>query len=369
MIRLIGSIFLFVFLFSSPHLLAQYADSIRLNDIRILASHNSYKRKPDERVIRFLQKFKKRLGNELDPQRMNYGHVSLSEQFSNYAIRGIELDIYNDPHGGHYEKRRINFFIRGLKQHTRDSLMRKPGFKVLHIADVDYESNYRTLSEALQEVRIWSKNNPAHVPIFINLELKDTAPADYSRFLRNIGFKRAIPFDSLAYLQIDEQIKHIFGTERLLTPAMLRDTFATTYERLNTIGWPRLNAVLGKVIIIFDGKGDSYKKYTHENLVFIYGNTNDAETAFVIRNNPIGNEKEISTLTNTYIVRTRTDVETMQARMNDYTMFEAALNSNAQILSTDYYAPDIQIGEYRVSIDAFKIEPKWRFIVRSKLVK
>jgi hypothetical protein len=90
-------------------------------------------------------------------------------------------------------------------------------------------------------VSTWSKNNPAHVPVFVNLELKDAAPADYSHILRNIGFKRAIPFDSLAYLQIDEQIMRIFGNERLLTPAMLRDTFTTTRARL-------------------DGNGDAYKK-------------------------------------------------------------------------------------------------------------
>lgn len=348
--RLIGLIFLFVNMCSVHELLAQYSDSIRLNDIRILASHNSYKKKPDARVIRFLQKFKRQLGDDLDPNKMDYGHILLNEQFTKFNIRGIELDIYNDPTGSRFEKRRINFFIRGLKQHTHDSLMRKPGFKVLHIADVDYESNYRTLTEALQEVSTWSKNNPAHVPIFVNLELKDAAPADYSRFLRNIGFKRAIPFDSLAYLQIDEQIMRIFGNERLLTPAMLRDTFTTTRARLTTVGWPRLNDVLGKVIFIFDGNGDAYKKYTRENLAFVYGNPNDAETAFVIRNNPIGYEAEISTLTNTYIVRTRTDVETIQARNNDYTMFNAAIQSRAQILSTDYYTPDLKIGRYVVSI-------------------
>jgi hypothetical protein len=49
-------------------------------------------------------------------------------------------------------------------------------------------------------------------------------------------------------------------------------------------------------------------------------------------------------------VRTRTDVETIQARNNDYTMFNAAIQSRAQILSTDYYTPDLKIGRYVVSI-------------------
>ena len=32
-------------------------DSIRLNDIRIVASHNSYKKKPHPKVLKFLSKF------------------------------------------------------------------------------------------------------------------------------------------------------------------------------------------------------------------------------------------------------------------------------------------------------------------------
>ena len=364
MIRLIGLIFLFCVMYFSSDLYAQYTDSIRLNDIRILASHNSYKKKPDARVIRFLQKFRRQLGDELNPQRMDYGHASLSEQFTHFDIRGIELDIYNDPHGDRYHKRRINYFIRGIKQDAGDTVLRKPGFKVLHIADVDYESNYRTLSEAFQEISTWSKNHPAHVPIFINLELKDAAPADYSRFLRILGFKRAIPFDSAAYVKIDEAIKQHFALEQLYTPAMLRDTFVSTRERLTTLGWPPLNEVLGKVIFIFDGNGAAYKQYTHDNLAFVYGPVNDAETAFVIRNNPIGNEAEISTLTNTYIVRTRTDVETMQARNNDATMLDAALKSRAQILSTDYYIPDLNLSPYVVSFKHLQQGKRSSFILR-----
>ncbi|MFN5371312.1 MAG: Ca2+-dependent phosphoinositide-specific phospholipase C, partial [Bacteroidia bacterium] len=353
-----------IFLFLKLPLFSQYPDSIRLNDIRIIASHNSYKRKPDERVIRFLQKFKKRLGNELDPQRMNYGHVSLSEQFSNYAIRGIELDIYNDPHGGHYEKRRINFFIRGLKQHARDSLMRKPGFKVLHIADVDYESNYRTFTEALQDIRAWSQNNPGHVPIFINLELKDDAPADYSHFLRFLGFKRAVDFDSLSYQYLDDDIFRSFSSNQILTPQFLRDTFESVQHRIASIGWPKLNDVLGKVIFILDGHGDEYYRYSKHSLAFAYGNPAHANTAFVIRNNPIGRENEIRELSNRFIIRTRTDVETLQARNNDYTMFDAAIHSRAQILSTDYYTPDVTLSGYFVSFKNVQKENKHAFLLR-----
>jgi hypothetical protein len=84
----------------------------------------------------------------------------------------------------------------------------------------------------------------------------------------------------------------------------------------------------------------------------------------VIRNNPLGKEDQIRALSKTYIVRTRTDVETMQARTNDYSMFNAAIKSGAQILSTDYYVPDQSLSGYNVTLNPFKLNTAWPFILR-----
>jgi len=353
-------------MFWIQHSLGQYPDSIRLNDIRFIASHNSYKLKPDPGIISFLQKFKKRLGEELDPTRMDYGHVSLSEQFSEYEVRGVELDIYNDPKGGRFEKRRLNLFIPKLKQHSKDSMMLQPGFKMLHIADVDYESNYRTLKEALTEIRNWSEAHPGHTPIFINLELKDASPGDYSGFLRFLGFRKAIPFDSIAYRELDKDILSVFNRKELMTPEGLKDSFPSIRERINNIGWPALNDMLGKIVFILDGNGTEYKMASAEQLAFSYSDPADPSTAFVIRNNPVGNEKEIKDLSKLYIVRTRTDVETMEARNNDHTMLDAAIESQAQILSTDYYKADEKLSSYKVDLEKRKTVRSWPFILRKK---
>ena len=37
-------------------------DSIPINQLRIIASHNSYKKKPHPKVLRFLKKFQDKLG-------------------------------------------------------------------------------------------------------------------------------------------------------------------------------------------------------------------------------------------------------------------------------------------------------------------
>lgn len=330
----------------------QFNDTIRLNEWRILASHNSYKQKPNPKVLSFLQRFKKRLGEDMDPKRMDYGHLPLSEQFSTYGIRGIELDVYYDPKGGEYRKRRLNLFVGGLKQRVKDTVMRQPGFKMLHIADIDYETNYLTFIAALKEIHSWSKANPNHTPIYINIEPKNDSPGDYSKFLRFLGFKKATKFDEKAYLELDAEILSIFGISDLFTPTDLKREYATIKERLLTEGWPPLNECLGKVFFIIDGDRNgmyqSFLEKGEKRPMFVYSEPNENSTAFVKRNDPINNETAISELTSMYIVRTRSDVETMHARNNDYSLLEAALKSQAQIISTDFYKADPAIGTFEV---------------------
>ena len=339
---------------------AQVPDSIRLNDVRFLTSHNSYKRKPDPKILKFLSHFKKQLGKDMDPIQMDYGHALLSDQLNNYHINGFELDVNYDPQGGHFVKRRINFFIGGLKQKSRDSLLLKPGFKILHIADVDYESNYTTFIQALTEIRDWSAQHPKHTPIFINIEIKRDAPADYSKALDFLGFNKSIPFVPEALNDLDAEIHSVFDQypEMLYTPAHLRDTFLTTASRLSAIGWPSLNEALGKVFIVLDGDfQDLYTTDLTKGLdrpMFVYGQPGAPATAFVIRNEPQGKEEEIRALTEMYMVRTRTDAGTLEARSQDYTRYNAVMKSQAQIITTDYYRADPLLSPFVVSIEQFK---------------
>ena len=340
--------------------LSQVPDSIRLNDVRFLTSHNSYKRKPDPKILKFLSHFKQQLGKDMDPIQMDYGHALLSDQLNNYHINGFELDVNYDPQGGHFVKRRINFFIGGLKQKSKDSLLLKPGFKILHIADVDYESNYTTFIQALTEIRDWSTQHPNHTPIFINIEIKRDAPADYSKALDFLGFNKSIPFVPEALNDLDAEIHSVFDQypEMLYTPAHLRDTFLTTASRLNTVGWPSLNEALGKVFIVLDGDfQDFYTTDLTKGLdrpMFVYGQPGAPATAFVIRNEPQGREEEIRALSETYMVRTRTDAGTLEARSQDYTRYNAVMKSQAQIITTDYYRADPLLSPFVVSIEQFK---------------
>ena len=75
------------------------------------------------------------------------------------------------------------------------------------------------------------------------------------------------------------------------------------------------------------------------------------EAAFLKRNNPQGVPGEIDMMVQLgYMVRTRADADTVQARSGDTTRREAALNSGAHFISTDYPVPNLDFSEYQVTI-------------------
>ena len=69
----------------------------------------------------------------------------------------------------------------GFKTRVKNPKIKFPGFKLIHIPDVDYETNYILLKDALNEIKEWSDKNPNHIPVFINIEA-----SSYS--LRNESF-------------------------------------------------------------------------------------------------------------------------------------------------------------------------------------
>ncbi|MBO6201037.1 MAG: hypothetical protein J6N74_05400, partial [Chryseobacterium sp.] len=60
-----------------------------------------------------------------------------------------------------------------------------------------------------------------------------------------------------------------------------------------------------------------------------------------------------------YIIRTRADADTMEARSEDYSRFEKAKESGAQIITTDYYLPSkLFKSNFKISFDNKTYERK-----------
>jgi hypothetical protein len=156
---------------------------------------------------------------------------------------------------------------------------------------------------------------------------------------------------------LDAEIRSVFGAEQLLTPDDVRGTRATLEEAVRLDGWPTLAASRGKVFFCLDNGGRVRDAYIaqHPGLVgrvlFVDAEPPAAEAGFVKLNDPIADFDHIQAVVAAgFIVRTRADSDTTQSRTGDTTMREAALNSGAQFVSTDYEVADPRFTTYSVAI-------------------
>ncbi|MFM7770880.1 MAG: Ca2+-dependent phosphoinositide-specific phospholipase C, partial [Bacteroidota bacterium] len=329
-------------------------DSLPLNRFRILASHNSYKKFPSQKEMRFLNKIKKQLGSDNNPEMIDYGHATLEDQLTLYGIRGLELDVYADPTGKAFQKRQIGFFARGVKKKSNEPSLKEPGLKILHIKDIDFETHAYTFADALIQLRNWSVKNPNHFPVYVNIELKEDGPGNSSRMLQRLGFKKAPIFDVAAWNELNQTIVQTLA-DRLLTPLDMKGDFADLHERIDSMGWPTLADSRGKFIFVVEGFNqhtqDLYWKNAIDFPVFGYGNADQKNCIFLLRNDPVGHEEEIATwVRKGYVVRTRADAGTIESRNNSVVRRESAFNSRAQLVSTDYYLPNLNFSEYSVQL-------------------
>lgn len=334
---------IFVFLVSGSQAVAEQA---RLNQIQVIGTHNSYHVAPERTTMDLLGSIRKDLAESLD-----YTHRPLSEQFSQLGIRQIELDVFADPQGGLFATPWGHRVAHpGGKSYDPTGLMSQPGLKVLHIQDVDYRTRVLTFVEALKQIRTWSNSNPKHVPILVLIEAKQDAAHE--------TLTKPHPFGEQELDGIDKEILSVFERAEIVTPDDIRGDFPTLRQAMSDRGWPRLGDVRGKVIFALDNEGQERELYLtghpslRGRLLFVSVGDAHPAAAFMKINDPIKHFDRIREMVEVgFIVRTRADAGTKEARNNDVVRREKALASGAQFVSTDYPEPDRRFSEYCVQFD------------------
>jgi hypothetical protein len=311
-------------------------EQLRLNDVQVLGSHNSYHVIQPPEVMELLRLFSAELADSLE-----YSHVPLDEQFTDQGIRQIELDVFADREGGLYAEpagprlAQIPF--------EADPAMLEPGFKVLHVQDIDHLSTCPTFVACLEEVREWSEANPDHLPIMILVEVKqDTIPDPVGA-----GFVVPETIGAADLDALDEEIRSVFDDGDVITPDEVRGDRPTLEEAVLSDGWPTLAESRGRVLFALDNGGEVRDLYVdgHPSLegrmMFTSSDRGTPEAAFLKLNDPIADAEAIRAAVEAgYVVRTRADADTAQARTGDDAMLDAALASGAQWISTDYPVDD-----------------------------
>lgn len=323
---------------------------LRLNQIQVIASHNSYRQMTTDTVFSFLMSIQPLIPPQYNPVGLDYNHLPIEDQMNAYGVRGLELDLYNDPQGGAFSDRKINAYV-GLPVSSGIAALSIPGMKILHIKDVDYNTQFYTFKQALQAIKSWSQQHLNHLPLFINIETKSDSPADDS-LLATQGFLPAPNWDASSAEALEQELIDVFGSSGngLIRPDDVRGNYSNLETAVLQNNWPLLKDCRGKVLFIMEGSAVNYYKAGHPSLMgrnmFVYDSPGNPEAAFVLLNNSRSDSSQIRTLVERgYIIRTRCDEGTIEARNGDYSGMNAAFESGAQIVSTDYYKPDVRAGQ------------------------
>jgi hypothetical protein len=268
--------------------------SLRLNEVRFLATHNSYKQygsAPGKLMIQLVK-------NKQEADVLRYAYKPLTSQLE-AGIRSFEIDVR----------------LRGKT------------FEAVHVPLVDNMSNIINLEDGFRELKLFSEHNPYHFPIIVLLEFKD----DWTSLdpkIREIGKSELLDFDRM--------LAGIFGEKLYRPAAFLAATGTTSLPEAVRVGWPSLESMMGRFIFLVHS--GHYAKLYYEmdqtlssQQMFPASSKEGAPyAAFVLHNDP--NIAEIRKLVNQgFIVRTRMDDNLSW----DEERYLRAMESGAQILTSD----------------------------------
>jgi membrane-associated phospholipid phosphatase len=317
--------------------------NLRLNDLMTVGTHNSYKAAipPAEMAVIAHTSAKAAAG-------LDYSHPPLAQQLDGGA-RQLELDVVYDPQGGRYAHPLLPALVGDTLDPAYVATMQRPGFKVMHVPDIDFRSVCTTFVQCLTDIRTWSHAHPDHAPILITINAKDDNPTP--------GGVKPLSFTPKAYDEFDAEVRSVFAPSDLITPDDVQGRHATLREAVLHDGWPTLAKARGKVMIVLDETPDKVAVYRgarrslEGRVMFISTDEASPAAAILILNDPLKDGPRITADVRAgYLVRTRADADTVEARAGDTRPRDAALISGAQAVSTDYMTPDPRFPRYQVKL-------------------
>lgn len=327
------------------------SDEIRMNQIQVLGTHNSYKQAIDPELFKILRESSSRM------DALDYSHESYAAQLD-AGMRSLEIDVVYDPQGGLYANpwgvKVLKDKNLSVKSYDPNGELKKPGFKVLHVPDIDFRSHTYSFRDSLRQLKAWSDAHPQHLPIIITMNAKADGFKSLSSLLqtKNEEADKAVlvqplQFDAAAFNAWDAEIREILPANKLIVPDDVRGKYQTLEQAVLAHAWPKLNQMRGRFLFMLDEHDEKMETYIkgHPSLkgrvMFVNAKEGRPEAAFLIVNEPIEKLNYIQYLVRSgYLVRTRADANTVEARKGDYTRWQAALESGAHVISTDYYRPD-----------------------------
>lgn len=318
--------------------------AIGLDEIQVLAAHNAYHLEGEAPLLQAITDNLPALTPTIE-----YSHPTLTEQLD-LGVRSMELDVFEDPDGGRYATPKAQELL-GLA--PIDPVMRDPGFKVFHVQEVDYRSTCLTFVRCLEELETWSDAHPTHLPIVVQIEAKDSEIPDPLA----LGFVQPIPTSEATFVALEAEILSVLDEGQIVTVGDVQGDHETVRAAIEADGWPDVDDLQGRFVFTLDDrspKRDLYRAIhddTRDRLIFVSAEAPDDDAAFTVINDPVADGDRIRALVaQGYLVRTRTDADTAEARTGDTARRDAAFASGAQIVSTDYEREDPRFPGFVVDL-------------------
>ncbi len=323
---------------------AWFDANLRLNQIQLVGTAESYKLRPSAAMLGLI-----RMGSADDAKALDFTEPPIADQL-NLGARSLEFDVAYDPKGGLYAHPAGAMMAMELVSDNYIRDMAQPGFKVIHILDIDFNSSCMTLANCLDVVARWSRTHPAHLPIVIALRTNDDkTPMP--------GATHPQKFDAAAFDALDAAIRRVFRWDELITPDAVQGDAPSLRDAVRTRGWPNLAASRGKVLFLLEDSKEKTALYRgarrslERRVMFISTDENSPAAAFVTVEDPVKAAGAITDAVKAgFMVHTYADADTKEARANNPARRDKAFASGAQVISSDFLLADPAIGKYQVRL-------------------
>ncbi len=301
------------------------ASGVRFNEVAFLGTHNSYKSGATEEYKKLYDALDVATFGLVGSETADFAADTLTKQLE-VGIRNLEIDI---------------------ETVVGDEIY----FAVSHMPYLDNVSSCYDLALALEEIKLWSENNPNHLPVSVIIEPK--------RAVVPIGGMRGF---NIEYANIlDNLVREIMGDE-LLTPADMMGDYASFGEMRENDGWLPLGETMGKVLVLLHDcsatdkfiKEDQTIKSRAMFPVLRYEDRNKSYTSFILDNEPdiaLRHEQENIGDCN-LIVRTRAD---SFPNFSDE-RYELIAQCSSQIISSDYAPKAGETPYHTFTFDGYTVK-------------
>lgn len=323
---------------------AWFDANLRINDIQTVGTAESYKLKPSDAMLSLIK-----MGSSDDAKALDFAQPPITEQLK-LGARSLTFDIAYDPKGGLYKIPAGASMAGDLVPDDYIAAMSTPGFKVIHILDIDFNSSCVTLASCLQALASWSRANKDHLPVMVALRSNDDrTPMP--------GATRPVKFDAAVFDALDAEIRSVFHADELITPDSMQGAHANLREAVLAHEWPKLGAARGKVLFVLDDTPQKTSLYRGKRqslegrAMFIVTDDKSPAAAFMTVENPVKQSAAITAHVKAgFMVHTFADADTKEARSGSTQRRDLAFASGAQRISTDFLVADSHIGKYEVRL-------------------